>query len=716
MTGLQRLQQLYGLFGPKTILLPIQSGTKKCLREGWQNTTLEATQDPSYQVALANGGIAVLFGPENLAGLDCDTEERVDEFLSLNPLASQTLQTRGARGRTFHFRLRGDYPKLLCKLKTVDGQKIGEWRGADGYTVVSGIHPDTGAPYQILVEKPPLLTDWSYIKWPPHWNVPWQPKTAETGGSKTPDGNLTPRILAYLAGCPAAISGNDGHSQTLKVASQLVIGFGLGVAGAMPYLREYNKKCEPAWSAKELLHKAEEAAKNNLGRESGAKIYGGYSRLSPIDGDNGEIASDFYDVSKKEYLTRNESGRWLSLTDAQFKLRLRQRGIQTRKPDDKMISAGEEVMLRLQDYFDVQYSGALAGKKSGFYEENGIRLLITSDPKLIVAVKGTWPTLNKFLTNLLGGPSEPWADRQLNTFYGWLLTAIQALRLEQFQPGQALTLAGPVNCGKSLLQTIITEVLAGRSAKAAMFLQGRTEFNSELFSAEHLVLEDEAANTSHQARASLGSYIKAMTVNRVHACHGKRRDIVNLCPWWRLSISCNNRPDKLLILPTLSDDVSDKIILLRASVAAMPLPTETSAEKEFFWETLKSELPAFLWWLENNFVIPDALKSSRFGVIEFHHPELLEALDELSPSHALEELIDTAKIWGPVDGYWEGTALELRSVLLSNDRTRRDAEHLLSWTNATGQYLGDLQKKSPDRYQYNKTNQQRIWTIFPCNH
>jgi ParB-like chromosome segregation protein Spo0J len=233
----------------------------------------------------------------------------------------------------------------------------------------------------------------------------------------------------------------------------------------------------------------------------------------------------FYDISKKEYLIRNESGRWLSLADAQFKLRLRKRGISTRKADDSLVSAGEQVMLQIQDYCDVQYSGALAGRKSGFYEENGVRLLVTSDPKLIAAAKGEWPMLKGFVTNLLAGGNEPWGNRQLSTLFGWLKIAVQALRLGQFQPGQALTFAGPVNCGKSLLQSIITEILAGRSAKAALFLQGRTDFNSELFGAEHLVLEDEAASTSHQARAMLGSQIKAITVNRVHPCHGKRRDI-----------------------------------------------------------------------------------------------------------------------------------------------------------------------------------------------
>src|SRR5262245_44861008 len=200
MTSLRKLQQIYALFGPKTVLLPIQAGTKKCYRKEWERTTWEMTQQPRYQAELANGSIAVLFGPENLAGLDCDTEERVAEFLELNPQVNATLQTRGARGRTFHFTIRGAYPKLLAKIKTVDGQKVGEWRGADGYTVVHGIHPDTGEPYKILVEKPPLLIDWWQIKWPPEWNLPWQSKSAaETGTSGSLDGDLSRRILAYLA-------------------------------------------------------------------------------------------------------------------------------------------------------------------------------------------------------------------------------------------------------------------------------------------------------------------------------------------------------------------------------------------------------------------------------------------------------------------------------------------------------------------------------------
>jgi hypothetical protein len=112
-----------------------------------------------------------------------------------------------------------------------------------------------------------------------------------------------------------------------------------------------------------------------------------------------------------------------------------------------------------------------------------------------------------------------------------------------------------------------------------MWLQARTGFNSELFGAEHLMLEDESASTSHQARSALADAIKTIAADKVHPCHGKRRDIVNLCPGWRLSMSLNNEPERMMILPRLTADVHDKISILRATRYAMPVATETPEEK-----------------------------------------------------------------------------------------------------------------------------------------
>ena len=192
----------------------------------------------------------------------------------------------------------------------------------------------------------------------------------------------------------------------------------------------------------------------------------------------------------------------------------------------------------------------MAGKICGQYDENGVRILVTSQARLINPVRGTCDILRKFLTNLLAHDDEPYAESQLEAFYGWLKTAVEAHRSHRFQPGQALALAGPVDCGKSLLQSLITEALGGRSAKAALFLQSRTDFNAELFGAEHLIMEDESASTIYRDRIALGTSIKNLIADKVHPCHPKHRQIVNLCPWWRLSISLNNRPERLLVLPT----------------------------------------------------------------------------------------------------------------------------------------------------------------------
>jgi hypothetical protein len=110
------------------------------------------------------------------------------------------------------------------------------------------------------------------------------------------------------------------------------------------------------------------------------------------------------------------------------------------------------------------------------------------------------------------------------------------------------------------------------------------------------MLEDEHASTSYAARRELASAIKNITANRIHACHGKYREIVNLAPWWRITISLNDQPERLLILPNLVEvDIGSKISLLRADRYDMPMASDTPEDRERFWNQLVSELPAFLY-------------------------------------------------------------------------------------------------------------------------
>jgi len=72
---------------------------------------------------------------------------------------------------------------------------------------------------------------------------------------------LLERARRYVAAMPAAVSGSGGHNATYAAACALVKGFGLSVAEARPILEEFNGRCAPAWSAKELEHKLEQADK-----------------------------------------------------------------------------------------------------------------------------------------------------------------------------------------------------------------------------------------------------------------------------------------------------------------------------------------------------------------------------------------------------------------------------------------------------------------------
>ncbi len=70
------------------------------------------------------------------------------------------------------------------------------------------------------------------------------------------------RARKYLAACPHAISGSGGHAITFSVAQKLVRGFCLSEADALDLLSEWNARCVPPWSDRELRHKIEQATKS----------------------------------------------------------------------------------------------------------------------------------------------------------------------------------------------------------------------------------------------------------------------------------------------------------------------------------------------------------------------------------------------------------------------------------------------------------------------
>ena len=273
---------------------------------------------------------------------------------------------------------------------------------------------------------------------------------------------------------------------------------------------------------------------------------------------------------------------------------------------------------------------------------------------------------------------------------------------------------GAISHPKSLLQKLITVLLGGRMASPYAYMTGVTPFNGELFRAEHLVVEDNAASTDIRARRNFGAFLKTITVNDDQPCFSKGRQAVSLTPFWRLSISVNDEVENLMVLPPIDESIADKLILLKASSAPMPMPTGTLEERRAFWARLVSELPAFVDFLRG-FAIPANLHSRRFGVTHFHHPDLLRTLDDLAPENQLLELLDGELFVGPLPEPWEGKAGELETRLTGGDSgTAYSARRLLAFRAACGTYLGRLALKHPERIARRMSEGHSVWTIQPA--
>ena len=424
------------------------------------------------------------------------------------------------------------------------------------------------------------------------------------------------------------------------------------------------------------------------------------------------IADSYYDAERKEYLIRNRRGVWLSLGEAPFKRHLRSAGISCKTGEGQHLSGADQQILNIQHARDIHYAGKLCGKKEGFYIEGQTRFLVTESYHLPELIPGDWPTLRAIITGLLSSPEHE--DTQIDVFHGWMQGAQNALRAARIQPAQALAIAGPAGCGKSLVQSLITTCLGGRAAKPHRYMTGGTDFNGELFEAEHLMLEDEFMSRKINDRHKLGAALKNVCVStRTQSCHRKGRQAISLPAWWRVSITLNDDPEAMLVLPPLDDHIADKLILLRASRFEFPMPMDSAEAQERCVKACVAEVPAYLHWLIHDFIIPPSLaEPRRYGIVSWHHPELKSDLDNLSPEADLLALIDEV-LWDAGSPQWTGTSDELQRTLTEDHGTASRARKLLDWRNACGTYLGRLASKPSPRVKEARSATRREYCITP---
>ncbi|MFN3151802.1 bifunctional DNA primase/polymerase [Bremerella sp.] len=250
--------------------VPLRPRSKVPVRNDWPNLRIESDQIKEHFSAKDNVGL-ILGEPSGwLVDVDLDCQEAIelaDQYLPPTPAITGRPSVPAshrwyiAEGATTH---RHTDPQ--------DGSMIVELRSTGTQSVVGpSIHPD-GETYDVLDAEPAMvsapmlaacvkaLADAVIEKRNRSCPVPKLP--ANTAPVPTTDAtDVETRAIAYLAAMPPAVSGSGGHSQTYAAATALVHGFGIERDRALAILEsEYNPRCQPPWSEKELRHKVEQAA------------------------------------------------------------------------------------------------------------------------------------------------------------------------------------------------------------------------------------------------------------------------------------------------------------------------------------------------------------------------------------------------------------------------------------------------------------------------
>lgn len=115
-----------------------------------------------------------------------------------------------------------------------------------------------GAPYEFVELRGALFDVGGALKrFPKTEPLP----TPERGRCEDSYDRLLERARLYIAKMDGAIAGSHGHAATFKAAIALVRGFAVEPDDALRILLEdFNPRCAPPWSEKELRHKVKQAA------------------------------------------------------------------------------------------------------------------------------------------------------------------------------------------------------------------------------------------------------------------------------------------------------------------------------------------------------------------------------------------------------------------------------------------------------------------------
>jgi len=409
---------------------------------------------------------------------------------------------------------------------------------------------------------------------------------------------------------------------------------------------------------------------------------------------------------------------WTDLTGPLSDIYFKRCGVDAVRGDKATNSDMDLAKLNVAQNYNVVYAGPLAGHNKGVQINNGNRVLVTRSPQIPAPDGSVSCEILFALIDQMFGPQEKDKTDQRDYFLAWWRHSLECLLdpvVDSDVKGLAVVLAGEAGCGKSLLKSVIKASFGGRECKPYQFMIGEENFNGDVLGAELWAIDDEQAATDNKSRSSFGASVKKIVADDTYRIRGMNRDGVSLNFFKRLLICVNREPERLMVLPQLDDDIAGKMSIFLCHSNPMPMAAGTREEKSLFWATLMEELPGFIYWMINVWECPAELAVGRFGVKEFHHPDLCRDLFEMSREHTLLNQLtkvlfsnnELGTLW-----YVDRTSTLLRDALTAEDAplTKGEKNHV-PLPSFFGKCLTKIAKEHPDRIRRRKSNGRVTWIV-----
>lgn len=419
-----------------------------------------------------------------------------------------------------------------------------------------------------------------------------------------------------------------------------------------------------------------------------------------------EFAKNYYYYNKSYIVVEKDA--YIGIDSNSLRLRTESHFAKLQYDDDMIKGICNDVKILIQNARYVHECINIAGFTKGRHRSpDGTVYLVQNEANFPVPIKGDFPDLRNFLVGLLG-------EKQLEFLLGSVAIFVRHLwklrsGKKSFwirQPMPTIVIAGPPACGKTLLMELLKLLLGGRDADPYPGLCSSTNFNGDLIQAELHIVDDAPARKDAISRSRIASAIKNVYFSNSARIEKKYANPVMLPIHSILFFAINDTPRALMCMPVLDPSINDKITLLKASAPPDGFP-EQGDKKVNFINSLKLQIPMLLHYLLNEHQIRPELADSRTGVKTYHNPEILEAMDDLSPEVEVLEMLfeafqsefylklpesDEERVM-----LWRGKSSRLLQVIEKcTSISRHRISQLLTTNNSLGHRLHEISISYPD--------------------